>query len=54
MKYSTGQDMMFVILALISALALLSEHAAVAFVFLVLSILFVIYEHRIFNYIRSA
>jgi len=54
MRYSIGQDMIFVILALISTLALLSKHAVIAVVFFALALIFVIYEHQIFQYIRSA
>ena len=54
MRISIGQDMIFVILALISALALISEHPIVCYVFLVLSLLFVIYEHKIFEYVKNA
>jgi len=54
MKYSIGQDMIFLILALVSSLALLSEHPIVAFVFFGLAIVFVVFEHDIFEYVRSA
>ena len=54
MRYSLGQDMIFVILALIAALALISSHAVIAFSFFIVSILFVLFEHKIFDYVRSA
>ena len=54
MNYSPGQDMVFVILALISALSLVSEHIITSFIFLVLSIGFIVFEHQIFKYVKSA
>lgn len=53
-RYSFGQDLIFVILALIAALALMSQHAVVASIFFILSIAFVSYEHKIYNYVKSA
>lgn len=52
--YSIGQDIVFVILALISALALLSQHAITAFAFFILAILYIIFEHKIYSYVKSA
>lgn len=46
--------MIFVILALIASFALLAEHPIVASVFFVLSLVFVYYEHDIYNYVKSA
>ncbi|MBN1543889.1 hypothetical protein JW898_00325 [Candidatus Woesearchaeota archaeon] len=54
MRYSLGQDMIFVIMALISALALLSQHAGVSAAFFIISILFIIYENRIYAYLKEA
>ena len=54
MKYSPGQDMVFVILALIASLALISEHVITSFIFLILSIGFILFEHQIFKYVQSA
>jgi predicted membrane protein len=54
MRYKYGQNIIFFILAAISALALLSEHPFVSIVFFVLAIAFVIYENQIYDYVRSA
>lgn len=54
MNYAPSKDMIFVILALISAFALLAEHPLVAIIFFVLSIVFVYYEHQIYDYVKSA
>ena len=54
MGYTIGQDMIFVILALISALAMLSEQAVISFIFFLLAILFVSFEKHIFEYVRNA
>jgi hypothetical protein len=53
MRYSIGQDLMFIILALISSLALLSEHLLTATVFFALSILFIIFEHQAYDYVNK-
>ncbi|MBU2561499.1 MAG: hypothetical protein KKD17_04320 [Nanoarchaeota archaeon] len=54
MRYSLGQDLIFVIMALTSALALLSQHPGVSAVFFIISILFVIYEHKVYAYLKEA
>lgn len=46
--------MIFVILALISALALLSRHPWVSAAFFAISLIFICYEHRIYEYIKTA
>jgi len=53
MRYSIGQDMTFVTLALIAALALLSQHPFTAGFFFVIAILFITFEHQIYEYIKS-
>lgn len=54
MNHTLGKDIIFVILALVAALAMLGEHPIVSYTFFVLSILFVVYEHRIFDYVKNA
>lgn len=54
MRYSLGQDVIFVILALIASLSLLSQHPVTAFIFFILSITFVTYENKLHDYIKSA
>ena len=54
MKYPISQDMIFVILTLIAALALLAEYPIVSIVFFLGSLLFVYYEHDIYAYVKSA
>ncbi|NQU78764.1 hypothetical protein HQ545_03255 [Candidatus Woesearchaeota archaeon] len=53
-KYTLGQDMIFIILALIAALGLLSKHTITAISFFTISLLFVIFEHKIYDYVKSA
>lgn len=53
MRYSIGQDLTFVILALIAALALLSNHPFTAASFFIVAILFVTFEHQIYKYVKS-
>jgi hypothetical protein len=53
MLYSLGHDVMFTVLALISAIALLSMHGVLATVFFVLAIVYILMEHRISEYIRT-
>ncbi len=53
MQYTLGKDMIFVILALISSLAMLSQHAMTATIFFGLAILFIVFEHQIFDYLGS-
>jgi len=53
MQYTLGKDLIFVILALISSLALLSQHAIISISFFGLAILFIIFEHQIFDYVRD-
>ena len=52
--YTLAQDMIFVILTLISALALFSEHLAISIVSFVLAALFISYENRIYEYVKKA
>jgi hypothetical protein len=54
MRYTLAQQIIFVILALIAAIALLSEHPVISLVFFVLALVFVYFEHRIIAYVRSA
>ncbi len=54
MIYSHGRDIMFVVLALISSLAMISMHHYVALIFLILAITYVIYEYEIEDYIKNA
>ncbi len=54
MRYAPSQDTIFVVLTLIAALALLAEHPLVSILFFAGSLLFVYYEHDIYNYVRSA
>jgi hypothetical protein len=51
--YSTAHEMVFVLLATTSALALLSQHPAVSTVFFALAISFVAFEHSIQKYVKS-
>ncbi len=53
-RYSLGQDLVFIILALIASFALLSKNAVVSIAFFALAIIFVLLEDRITEYIRSA
>ncbi|MFH1064475.1 MAG: hypothetical protein V1729_05320 [Candidatus Woesearchaeota archaeon] len=53
-RYSLGQDMVFIILALISAFALLSKNSVLAIAFFALAMIFVLVEDKITEYIRSA
>ncbi|MBW2972092.1 hypothetical protein KY359_03575 [Candidatus Woesearchaeota archaeon] len=53
-RYTLGQNIIFVILALISALALLSQHMLIATIFFAIAILFIIFEHDIYAYVKSA
>ena len=54
MIYSHGRDIMFVVLAFMSALALVGMHHFIALVFLILSILYVVYEYDIEEYVKNA
>ena len=54
MLYSLGRDIMFVVLALISSLALISMHPIIAAVFFVLAILYVVFEYDIEEYVKNA
>ncbi|MBW2967440.1 hypothetical protein KY362_03055 [Candidatus Woesearchaeota archaeon] len=54
MNYSTGNDLVFVVLALASALALLSKQGIAAAVFFVLALAYIIFEHQINDYLKSA
>ena len=51
--YSMGHEMVFVLLATTSALALLSQHPAISTVFFALSISFIAFEHTIQKYVKS-
>jgi hypothetical protein len=54
MRYSIGQDLTFIVLALISSLALISQHAFTAAAFFIMAIIFVLYEHKIYQYVKEA
>jgi hypothetical protein len=54
MRYSISQDLTFVVLALIAALALISRHPFTAGFFFIIAVLFVTFEHQIYEYIKSA
>ena len=54
MIYSLGRDIMFVVLALISSLALISMHWILSSVFFVLAIVYVVFEYDIEEYVKNA
>ena len=54
MNYAISKDIIFIILALISTFALLSEHPLISTAFFASSIVFVYYEHKIYDYVKSA
>lgn len=54
MIYSLGRDIMFVVLALIASLAMISQHWILCSVFFVLSILYVVFEYDIEEYVKNA
>jgi hypothetical protein len=51
---SLANDITFVVLALISTFSLLSEHLLLATVFFIIAIAFIIFEHQIVDYIKTA
>lgn len=53
MHYSVSIDIIFVVLTLISSFALLSEHLLTSAIFFISSIIFIFFEHQIYNYINS-
>ncbi|MFC1723560.1 hypothetical protein ACFL0V_05460 [Nanoarchaeota archaeon] len=54
MIYSFGRDIMFMVLALIAALALISMHPIISAVFVVLAIVYVVFEYDIAEYVKNA
>jgi hypothetical protein len=54
MYYSLGKDLVFVILALISSLCLLSQQELLATIFFILAIGYILFEHNISAYIQNA
>jgi hypothetical protein len=55
MNYPTlANDITFVVLALISTFALLSEHLLISAIFFVIAIAFIIFEHQIYDYVKNA
>ena len=54
MRYTLAQEVIFVILALASALALLSKHPVISIWFFILALGFVYFENWIVEYVRSA
>lgn len=53
MLYSMGHDLIFTVLALISAIALLSMNGVLSTIFFALALVYILVEHKITDYIRS-
>jgi hypothetical protein len=51
MSYTSVADFVFVILTLVSSLALLSKRGYIALIFFLVGIIFVSYEHEIMDYL---
>jgi hypothetical protein len=54
MRYTLAQEVIFVILAMAAAFALLSKHPIISIWFTILALAFVYFEHQIVEYVRSA
>ena len=54
MLYSLGRDITFVVLALISSLAYISMHWIICITFFVLSIVYIVFEYEVEEYIKNA
>ena len=54
MNYSTGNDLVFIVLTLASALALLSKQGIASAAFFIFALAYIIFERKIDAYLKSA